>query len=153
HAVLAAATGHLKGFGAGVKEEPLAAHRNGSGALLVCMADRPATGAGLDTDAAVERPAKRVEQGLAGNIAGETGKDDPPDVRLAVAVRVLGVQDVRRRADKDAAVVAADGRGRVHVVEEDGAFAVNAVALGVLQQADAAPAVGLLAVALIEFEE
>src|SRR5439155_4458990 len=91
HAVLAAAAGYLERFGARVKEEALAAYRNRPGILLAGVADRASAGAGLDMDAVVEAPAKRVEQGLAANIiAGKAGKDDPADIGLAIAVGVLG---------------------------------------------------------------
>src|SRR5262249_55038010 len=149
-AVLAAAAGHLERFGARVESENLAADRDRPGFLPAGVADRAATVAGLDVDAVVEQPAERVQHGLAAGVTGEAGENHPADVRLAVAVGVLGVQDVRHRADEDAAVVAADGGGRVQVVEEYRTFVVDTVAAGVFEQADAAAALGLLAGALVE---
>src|SRR5262249_34022881 len=108
HAVLPAAAGHLELLPARIDDETLTAHGDLLGILPLGVADLAAAEAGLDVNAVVEQPAERVEQSLAAGVAGEAGEDDPADVGLAVAVRVLGVQDVRRRADEDAAVIATD---------------------------------------------
>ena len=153
HAVLAAAAGHRERFGARVEEEALAAHRDRPRVLALGVADFAAAVASRQVDAVVEQPTERVEQGLAADVTAEASEDDPADVRLAVAVRVPGVQDVRDSADENAAVVATDSRGRVQVREEDGALVEAAVAVGVFQQAHAAAAEGLFARVLVEFGE
>ena len=72
----------------------------------------------------------------------EPGEDDAAHVGLAVAVGVLEVEQVGRRAHVDAAVPAGDGGRHRHVGGEQRALVVDAVAVGVLEHPDAAPFAG-----------
>ena len=72
---------------------------------------------------------------------GEAGVEDFAAVGLAVAVGVLGVEDIRGAGDEYAVTPGHHAGGERQVVEEDGRFVVLAVALGGLQALD--PAAGL----------
>jgi hypothetical protein len=97
-------------------------------------------------NAVVEAPGEAVGQALDVELLGrqsgaEAGEDGAADVGDAVALRVLQVNDVGRGDDEDAAVVAADSSRPGKSVGIDGGFVVDAVVVGVLQDAHAAHAV------------
>src|ERR1043166_533780 len=97
--------------------------------------------AGRAVDAVVQAPDEGVQHPLhidTFDTLRETGKDHFANVRLAVAVGILQVKDVRRRADEDAAIVAENRGGPGQVVRKNGAFVEDTISIGVLQQPDAA---------------
>src|SRR5205823_7358559 len=110
-----------------------AARGNGFRVLLIGAADFAAGAAGGDMETIVEAPAKGVEHSFAGGVAAETREDPLHDVRLAVAVGVLAVEDVGRRADENTAVVAGDGHSVMQVVHVGRRLIEDAVAVGVFE--------------------
>ena len=81
----------------------------------------------------VEPVAQAVHAGLP--VAGiEAGEDHFADVGLAVAVGVLGVNDVGRRADQHPLLPHGDAVGKVDVVEKDGRLVELAVAVRAFEQ-------------------
>ncbi|MBA4105298.1 MAG: hypothetical protein C0485_06035 [Pirellula sp.] len=78
----------------------------------------------------------------------KSSKCDLADLGLAIAIHVLEVQNLRRRRDEDAAVVAEDRRRPAKSVGVDRAPLEAAVMVGVFEQADPTnPVVRVLAVA------
>src|ERR1043165_113072 len=104
--------------------------------------------AGRAVDAVVQAPDEGVQHPLhidTFDTLRETGKDHFANVRLAVAVGILQVKDVRRRADEDAAIVAENRGWPGQVVRKNGAFVEDTVSIGVLEEPDAAQMRNLLA--------
>src|SRR5262249_12072620 len=105
HAVLAAAAGHLERHPPWVEEETLTTNGDGLRVLLVGPANVTAGNAGGDVKAVIQSPAERVEHPFAGSVAGEAGEDRLAHVRFPVTFAILVVDDIRHRADEDAAIV------------------------------------------------
>ena len=137
--MLAAAAGQLEGLAPRVEEEPVAADRDRPRRRAIAAAHRAAVEAGRDVEAVIQPPPERVEHPLAGLVGAEPGEDDAAHVGLAVAVGVLEVEQVGRRARVDAAVPAGDRGRHRHVGGEQRALLIDAVAVGVLEHPDAAP--------------
>ena len=100
-------------------------------------ANRPADQPVGAVNPVVEAVAQAVDAGLP--VAGiEPGEDDFANVGLAVAVGVLGINDVGGGTDQHALLPRRDAVGKVDLVEKDGRLVVLAVAVGVFEQTDAA---------------
>ena len=94
-------------------------------------------------NAIVQPPRQAVHERLAVQpiaLVAEAGEHDLPEVGDAVAVPILQIDDVGLEADVDAAVVGKHRRRIAEPVREDGALVEPSVAVGVLEQADAADA-------------
>jgi hypothetical protein len=149
HAELAAAARQLERLAARVEQETLVADRHRFGVRLVPRPNVAAVDAGGNVEAIVEPPAKRVNHPLAGLVPVKPSVNHAANVRLAVAPGVLEVKQVGGSADVDPAIPASKGHGEIDVFGVDGAAVVLAVAPGVLQEDDAAAALGVLVGELI----
>ena len=140
HPVLAAAAGQLERLVPRVEEEAIAAHRDRPRRRAIAAAHRSPPSSPVEMWKRLSSP-HRNELSIpspAGSRA-EPGEDDAAHVGLAVAVGVLEVEQVRRRARVDAAVPAGDRGRHRHVGGEQRALLVDAVAVDVLEHPDAAP--------------
>ena len=114
--------------------------------------DLAAGRAGGPVDVMIEAPQQAVHHALHIR-AAETGVNDLLDVGHAVAVGVLGIDDVGRIADEHAAAVADDSRRPGKFVEEHLARFVFSVAVFVREQADAAQEIFVLLRVVAHFND
>ena len=105
-------------------------------------ADRAAAVAVGPVDPAVEAELEAVEPVLLVAL-GEPGEEDLAMVGLAVAVAILGVEDVGRRGDEHAVPPGHEAGGKRQAVEERRRLVVAAVAVRVLEEPDHAAGLAL----------
>ena len=153
HAVLRRTAHEFEFVRPRIEREIATADVNGHGVLRsIASFDIAAVGARRDVQPIVESPTEAVEQAL--DVAGaEAGKDEFLLVRIlgidaAVAVGVFEIENVRRVGDEQPAVERKEGRRPEQAVDEDGALIELAVAVEVVEHADARVlAVAVLAIA------
>jgi hypothetical protein len=122
---------------AGVGPEPEIAASDGRRLARLRRADRPAAVAVGAVDPAVEAELESIDPVLLVPL-DEAREEDLAAVGLAVAVAVLGVEDVGGAGDDDAIPPGNHAGRESQPVEEDGHPVIAAVAVGVLQDADQA---------------
>src|SRR5882762_2389184 len=100
-----------------------------------------AVAAGRSMNAIVQAPDERIEHPLdidSFHAFSKTDKDGFTDICFAVAIGVFQIKNVGRGSNENAAVITENRRRPGQVISEDGAFLIDAVAVGVFQHADTA---------------
>src|SRR4051794_26878274 len=100
--------------------------RDRLGSRTIPAADRASIQTRRDVVSIVQAPSKRVEHALPSPVDTESGQDDATDVGLAVAIGVLEVEEIGRRAHIDATIPAGDGGRHGYVIGEERALVVHA---------------------------